>query len=133
MDETMTRVEIDAMVSSRELDAIIARDLMELHQEESPDLGGGDHEAWYSKQGRKVHDWGPPPYSSSIAHAWQVCEKVFNLEDFCWAIEPCGNGTAFVTLCDKFPEHLVHESGDEPQPFPLEVCKAALKALSLIK
>lgn len=107
--------------AGRELDTLVAEMVMGYHKSTSGGFDGNDHEAWFRQNGAKVSVDGPPRFSTDIAAAWLVVEKMYlfhasfllGSNDFGWKIVEDGQ-----------------ELGDtiaEAATAPLVICLAALK------
>jgi len=80
---------------------------------------------WYEWRGRRTRDtWTPheqiPPFSTSIAHAWRVVEKMRELG---WNITVCAQDMLGCTM-HKFRESCYVEADS----IPWAICLAALQA-----
>lgn len=121
------------MTPSRELDALVATKVMgwiELHEERV--LSNFAHivgrPPWYKGSHAEARGAFPsvPPYSSDIAAAWEVVEKLKTL----------GWNIALTNCCDAYAvwiskvwiDDLVLESDVKAPTAPLAICLAALKA-----
>lgn len=123
--------DVDELQAGIVLDTFIAEKLMGLHMVKEPgwDSDGPEHPVWRNAHGMKVSEHMPPRYSSDIAQAWLVAERIYKADDaFSWQVEICDEGTAFVTLTFGLTTDIIYYSGDDPIPFPLAVCRAGIRA-----
>ena len=116
----MTSEEIDKLEAGREMDALVAEEVMEWRwewSEEYPNVG-----CWMPS-GYGERAWSP---STSISVAWEVVEKLKGL-NFAVAIEDVSVPTTnwWVCFADNSEDK---ESHDEAPTAPLAISRAALKA-----
>lgn len=115
----MERMNIDELKPGRELDALIAERVMGLERVTTP---GGFTVGWRPK-GINLGAAPLDSYSTDIAAAWQVVEKLkwaepelqWNDEEQCWYL--------FLAKCS--PEQIAPSSASAPHA----ICLAALKAV----
>lgn len=107
------------MDAGRELDALIAEKVMGtfIPAGSNPSLRD---DAWLNERGYLV--WEPPPYSTDIAAAWLVVEKLkqsYDIVDILFA-------NHYVS-CKVWKDFMIAE--EDAETAPLAICLAALKAV----
>lgn len=124
---SVTPTEIDALEAGRELDALVAEKVMGWQVIETDDCNGIDN-YWLSKDGQHVwllpHDFEAalPSYSTDIAAAWAVVEKMV-ADGWDWKASP--DGWAFTKGIK-----VAFAAGTSDIRTTLLICRAALKAVA---
>lgn len=122
-----------AMIAGRELDALVAEKVMEWIFHPMQLMGMPptmSKEFWTYRDGESIHHvYDLPPYSTSIAAAWEVLEKLHGQKDYCQdTLLACGvEKTQYGYECLLTGvDGEWHETADTA---PLAICLAALKAV----
>lgn len=140
--------DIDTLPAGRELDALVAEKVMGLMDHgareqhewgddfDVPDYHSGHCCKWCGVYeptcGCPKDDVGPcvkepQPYSTSIAAAWDVVEKMSSDHGYWMTLQHETDGSGPIALCQfsKDGSPTIHAYGDTA---PLAICRAALKA-----
>lgn len=139
--DIMTHEEIDAMPAGREMDALVAEKVMEWSTwydnrvELYPPEGSEENRGRWTKRGGILMPALIPSYSTSIADAWLVVEKIKGSSD---------QDLFTIQQEDMHPglweagwmEYLPYEGGylklsSVAATAPLAICRAALKAVQI--
>ena len=126
MTETKT-IDIDTLPAGREMDALVAEKVMGLER-----VGYLYKYREYTESPRNVNmsEKDIPSYSTSIAPAWEVVERLHDLE---WVVEvTIDNGVGRYCKIWKMGNkgrEIIYEELDADTA-PLAICRAALKAKS---
>ena len=113
--------------TGRELDAEIAERVFGLVPCRAAMHRNGDGLPCHAQPDSPMHGGETPSYSTSIADAWRVVEKMADRERYWWRIQQFGFGWDVWLLEGRSgpTEKIVgHGAG----PLPLAICKAALAA-----
>lgn len=122
------------MNAGRELDALVAEKVFGLHRNERGhwyDVSGSSIPCYYADTEPCDPSSWLPDYSTSIAAAWEVIERVVsgkvseNLEGFALTVQPGTIGASFSNLHGK--GHFQSNG----KTAPLAICLAALKAVGV--
>lgn len=140
----MTKDEILSIPVGRELDALVAEKVMNIHQEVptrevSKTLGvfrGVEHPLamWRDDRGYWFLD-GLPYYSTKIAAAWEVVEELHECGYWLQLRSPFGTGEANDGYWAGFTPHLMTGWNGwlgnwiQAQTAPIAICRAALLAV----
>ena len=109
------------MMPGRELDALVAEKVMGLRYTPVGSHPNLHSEAWYIPA-EESFIWNPPPYSTSIADAWLVVEKMH--PDYAFQLQYVTHRYVAIFWCDA--AHTYSASSDIPAS---AICLAALKAV----
>lgn len=108
-------MDILTIPAGRAMDALVAEKVMGLHRSMEQGLGEDVYEEWRNAEGCRVRPYGTlPNYSTDIAAAWEVVEKLAKPLKVVW--------TGKVWVCAVFEEEYSHEADTAP----LAICRAAL-------
>lgn len=130
----MTRDEIVNMPAGREMDALVAEKVMgepkpiyvhpNLHIEYPKESTLGNWRCYNIYEHGDVCEWNPLPFSTDIASAWEVVEKLCNKYHVSIWTDFTHYGTALRTLgIDELVEVTAAPTA------PLAICRAALLAV----
>lgn len=110
--------------AGRELDARVAREVMGFKLGDEP-VGDEIHEVYRAPNGRGYYHYQIPPYSTSIAAAWEVVEKLHQLG---LVVEvSMDNGTG--RYCEVWSIDTDRHRVETETTIPHVICLAALKAV----
>ena len=109
----MTRDEILNMPAGREMDALVAKNVMKL---EFP---------VYEFDGYK-HQYKPKPYSTNIAAAWEVVDKI-NSQESLYNFELSKDDKSW--MCEWWSKETQEPIWATADTAPLAICRAALLAV----
>lgn len=137
----MTPAEIDALPAGYELDALVAEKVMGWTERDSRGPGGHPMRRWFPPQ-NGPWEWDqdePKPYSTDIAAAWEVVEKLATdgwFQILCnpngpdgkqvWRVELDPPSQSGERLHARVLEGTDRSYGDTA---PVAICRAGLKAL----
>lgn len=108
---------------ARELDALVAKVVMGETVVETDDCNGEDN-LWLARPSLDKWDWpGLPHYSTDIAAAWSVVERIDMICNVEWA-----SGRATVDFVTNIGGEIVTVGVSRNKPLPLAICLAALDA-----
>lgn len=111
--------QIETMPAGRELDALVAERVMGLEKHGGLNAAGTSTSEVWMKDGKQISFAEPPTYSTDIAEAWEVVEKIHDLQPrFILEAQPFVRPR--VWWCSVYGHDLV-----EAPTAPLAICRAA--------